>query len=107
MQDNYNKLYVPNYNDNMCVEVLDKDTIRVFENDSSYSYTDYYVNSHYLAKTGLVDSDYIKSCTQLEKSSSFIYRNDISDILFIALLACVFTYLSCYLLFRVFRKHSR
>lgn len=80
------KLYVPNYV-NQCVIVLDKDTIRVFDSIDSpqNSYTDYYVNSHYMSKTGLygyVDLD----CLPTDSISSIpIYRNDIFDIIFVGL----------------------
>lgn len=85
MEDNI--LYVPNYRDNQCAIVLDKDTIRVFDsiNGETNSYTDYYVNSHYMSKKGVVgivdenciDSQYI--------STTPMYRNDIFEIIFIGL----------------------
>lgn len=50
-------IYLPNevYSDN-CAYVYDKDTIRVYEstprNNTTISYTDYFINSQYLTKTG-------------------------------------------------------
>lgn len=86
MFDLVDKLYVPNY-DNQCVIVLDKDTIRVFDSIDrpSNTYTDYYVNSHYMSKQGLygyVDLE----CLPTDSISSIpIYRNDIFDIIFVGL----------------------
>lgn len=41
---------------NQCVYVYDKDTIRVYDsiprNNSTISYTDYFINSNYLTRTG-------------------------------------------------------
>lgn len=81
------KLYVPNYKENQCVVVLDKDTIRVFDsiNGEYNSYTDYYVNSHYMNKrgvVGIVDENCINSN---EISTIPMYRNDIFEIIFISL----------------------
>lgn len=81
------KLYVPNYDSDSCVIVLDKDTIRVFDSISGLtnSYTDYYVNSHYMSKRGVygvVDLD----CISHDSISNIpIYRNDILDIFVVSL----------------------
>ena len=80
------KLYVPDYN-NECVVVLDKDTIRVFDtiNSSSNSYTDYYVNSHYMSKKGVFGYVDLECLDSNSISSVPIYRNDIFDIIFVGL----------------------
>ena len=48
-------LYVPDLSYS-CYSVVDKDTIRAYQtiphNDSYVNYVDYYVNSHYMEKTG-------------------------------------------------------
>lgn len=51
------KIYLPvEINDNMCAYVYDKDTIRVYDEiprvNSTIIYTDYFINSNYLYRTG-------------------------------------------------------
>ena len=62
---------MPKYDQQYCVEIIDKDTIRVFEDDTTSFYTDYYINSHYLEKTGQVDLTYIKNCSTLEFTTNY------------------------------------
>ena len=50
-------IFVPNYENFSCVYVVDKDTIRVL-NPTNDIYTDYYVNSHYMSKNGVLESSY-------------------------------------------------
>lgn len=73
-----------------CVYVYDKDTIRVYDNNrfstGTFSYTDYYVNSHYLARTGSTTfSNYSNNypiCSSISDfTTNFWYRNDLPDIL--------------------------
>lgn len=50
-------IYLPNeVLSSNCAYVYDKDTIRVYEteprNNSTISYTDYFINSYYLTRTG-------------------------------------------------------
>lgn len=51
------KIYLPiEINDNMCAYVYDKDTIRVYEEvprlNATINYTDYFINSNYISRTG-------------------------------------------------------
>lgn len=97
-------IYVPNYRKGQCVEILDKDTIRVFDDEYTNAYIDYYINSHYLSKGGLVDDSYIKSCSNLEFTDIRYYGNDISDILILLVCIIAFTIIPCYILFKVFYR---
>lgn len=92
-------IYVPNLNQNNCVVVLDKDTIRVFDSQPQsnvlVNYTDYFVNSHYLSKSGsIVYSDFLETCESSSNlTSDFYYRNDFDSILvifFIITLLCIY-----------------
>lgn len=85
-----NKIYLPSITNQNCVEVRDKDTIRVWEqrpqqNQQWYNYTDYYINSHYLTKNGSQQfSQYSSIPTCVDHSAisdDYFYRNDITDIL--------------------------
>lgn len=99
-------IYLPIYNSNYCVEIKDKDTIRVFENYETSSYTDYFVNSHYLEKTGQVDLNYKKNCSTLDFTTNYMYRNDFPQICFITLCVILLTILPCYFLWKVFYKRG-
>lgn len=93
-----NYIYVPNIN-YACYVVQDMNTIRAYHttpykpgnyNQSvNIDYTDYYINSHYLEKTGTQSFSYNSTIpTCLNKShitDDYYYRNDIDSILFIFL----------------------
>lgn len=92
-------IYVPNYSDSSCVSVLDKDTIRVyntndFEIATTYDYTDYFVNSHYLSREGSELIEDIPICvSNVNLTDDFYYRNDFDSILvilFIILIICFY-----------------
>lgn len=85
------RVYLPSITNSNCIVILDKDTIRVY-NDlptayNLHSYTDYFINSHYLSKTG---EEYIETVPVCEDHVGFTtevyYRNDLSDILIIFLI---------------------
>lgn len=101
---NNNKYYVPNYEKGNCVEILDKDTIRVFNDEYSDFYTDYYINSNYISKQGQVDLTYEKNCSTLEFTDIRYYGNDFPQILFITSLIIIFSFGLPYLLLKRFRK---
>lgn len=92
------KIYVPSFTSNSCVVVLDKDTIRVYDNQpldfQEVNYTDYYINSHYLSKSGSIvygDSSFIDSCiSNNDLTSDSFYRNDIDSILIIFFILTIF-----------------
>lgn len=84
------KIYLPKeINETECVRVIDKDTIRVYENkpieNEEIKYTDYYINSHYLENAGveIATNDSITCINQENLTTSYYYRNDFNDILLI------------------------
>lgn len=96
-----NNIYLPidNVNDFACYSLYDKDTIRAYRSqpqiDSSSEYVDFYINSHYLQKTGIQTwgqwSNTLPTCF----SKSFItndvyYRNDFDSILIIFSILFIF-----------------
>lgn len=97
-------IYVPNYQKGQCVEILDKDTIRVFDDEFTNSYIDYYINSHYLSRSGQVSLEYEKNCSTLEFTDIRYYGNDIPQILFILSCILIFTIGFPYVLYKRFRK---
>lgn len=96
-------IYIPEYNNSMCIEVIDSNTLRVFNNSYSNDYKDYYINSNYIYKTGNVDVSYIKNCSDLSFTSSTLYRNDIDKIFFISL-CFILLFVPFYMIYKQFRK---
>lgn len=82
------KVYVPSYELGQCVEIIDKDTIRVYDtyDQDVNRYTDYYVNSHYLWKRGIHGIVDVNCLDQQYITTTPIYRNDIMDIFVVGLL---------------------
>lgn len=74
-------IYVPNYNDNQCAVILDKDTIRVYDEipaiNQNVSYTDYFIHSDYISKTGseLISETSYTNC-ESEVTDNYYYRLD-------------------------------
>ena len=96
-----NKIYLPieNISDYKCYSVLDKDTIRAYVQqpkiDSSSQYVDFYINSHYLQKSGTQSWGQWNNTLPVCLSSSSItndvyYRNDFDSILIIFLVLFIF-----------------
>lgn len=89
-------IYLPvEITNNMCAYVYDRDTIRVYEsrpqNNRTIAYTDYFINSHYISRTGTTTFNNYSTlnydCLPAENfSKSVSYRNDLPDILIIALI---------------------
>lgn len=86
-------IYVPDL-DYQCYVVQDMNTIRAYKvkpynppyNQSvQLSYTDFYINSHYISKNGSQNFNYnstLPTCIESSNiTNNFYYRNDISDIL--------------------------
>lgn len=96
-----NKIYLPieNISDYKCYSVYDKDTIRAYvqqpQLDSSSQYVDFYINSHYLQKTGTQSwgnwNSSLPTCLELNTFTSEVYyRNDFDSILIIFLILFIF-----------------
>lgn len=109
-------IYLPiaNVSDFACYSIYDKDTIRAYytkpQIDSSSEYVDFFVNSHYLQKSGIQSwttwSSTLPTCLSNNSiTTDFYYRNDFSDILLIFIIfAVVGIYLPFHLFSRIFRK---
>lgn len=109
------KIYLPiSLTNNNCVVVRDKDTIRVYDerpqqNNQYYSYTDYYINSHYLTNTGASQYGQYSTLPNCRNHSEFtnevFYRNDYGDICIIFTIMCLFIFLIPTKIFmRLFRR---
>lgn len=109
-------IYLPinNVNDFACYSILDKDTVRAYYTkpalDSSSNYVDFYINSHYLQKTGTQSwgqwNSSLPTCLSSDLiTTDYYYRNDFPDILLIFIIfAIVGIYLPFKLISRIFRK---
>lgn len=108
-------IYLPidNVSDFACYSVYDKDTIRAYytqpQIDSSSEYVDFFVNSHYLQKTGTQSwgqwSSTLPTCiTSNSITTDYYYRNDFADILLIFI---IFAIVGIYLPFKIFSKIFR
>lgn len=109
-------IYLPinNLNDFACYSIYDKDTLRAYYTkpafDSSSNYVDFYINSHYLQKTGTQSwgqwNTSLPTCLSSNSiTTDYYYRNDFPDILLIFIIfAIVGIYLPFKLISRIFRK---
>lgn len=109
-------IYLPidNVNDFACYSIYDKDTIRAYytqpQLESSSNYVDFYINSHYLQKTGIQSwgqwNTSLPTCLSADSiTTDYYYRNDFPDILLIFIIfAIVGIYLPFKLISRIFRK---
>lgn len=88
-------IYLPNpvYSNN-CAYVYDKDTIRVYDsvprNNSTISYTDYFINSQYLTRTGQTTFNQystLPTCLDyLDFTTNVGYSNDFYKILIMSII---------------------
>ena len=109
-------IYLPidNVNDFACYSIYDKDTVRAYYTkpslDSSSNYVDFYINSHYLQRTGSQSwgqwNTSLPTCLPADSiTTDYYYRNDFPDILLIFIIfAIVGIYLPFKLISRIFRK---
>lgn len=109
-------IYLPieNVNDFACYSIYDKDTVRAYYTkpalDSSSEYVDFYINSHYLQRTGTQSwgqwNNSLPTCLSADSIiTDYYYRNDFPDILLIFIIfAIVGIYLPFKLISRIFRK---
>ena len=107
-------IFVPSL-DYKCYTVIDKDTIRAYEEipsqNSNISYRDFYVNSHYLYKDGNQQfNPYTSIPTCIEKArltDNVYYRNDIDSILIIFIIFTIFAFYIPLKIFSRFAKRGR
>ena len=109
-------VYLPidNVNDFACYSVLDKDTIRAYSSrpqiNTSSNYVDFYINSHYLEKEGTQTWGshvaYLPECISSDAiTTDFYYRNDMSQILIMFIILCIFIfYIPIKVFLRLFRR---
>lgn len=94
-------IYIPSYTNSKCAYVYNSDTIRVYDStptlNSTINYTEYFVNSSYLSRTGSTTFNQYSSLPVCLSSSDIttnvFYRNDIDKILvitFILLIICFY-----------------
>lgn len=91
------KVYLPTFTNENCIQVLDKDTIRVYSRTPVYddynTYIDYYVNSHYLSKEGALFYDSSIEPIVCESHSNYtsdtFYRFDFDGIMIIFIIMFV------------------
>lgn len=94
-------IYLPieNINDFACYSVIDKDTIRAYRTqpkiDSSSEYVDFFINSHYLEKTGIQNwgqwTSSLPTCINKNSfTNNYYYRNDFASSLFIFTIFAIF-----------------
>lgn len=97
---------------NNCVVVQSEDIIRVYdeipENNKTVSYTDYYINSHYIFRQGTMTYNNYSSLPVCLDNAFFTtkehYRNDYVGSLIIFL---IFAFCGLYLPFKLFMKMFR
>ena len=106
-------IYLPNDSTyNKCYVVQNEDVIRGYnkipQNNTSYSYRDYYINSDYIYKDGEGNwSQYTTLPICLDNNiitNDFYYRTDFSDILIIFTIFCIFIF---YIPFKIFMRLFR
>ena len=115
--ENMNNIYLPvdNVTDFKCYEIRDKDTIRAYYNkpaiNSSSDYIDFYINSHYLEKTGNVSwgqwSQNLPTCiNESNITNDIVYRFDYTEsIALFSLLVLIMFWIPLKLtFFRLFRR---
>lgn len=95
------KIYLPiTITSEKCPTLYDKDTIRVYDDQPSlignHSYTEYFINSHYISRTGSSNFNLITdvpTCMDYQDfTTAFYYRNDFDSILLIFFLMLFIVY---------------
>lgn len=108
------KIYLPNDDlYNKCYVVQNEDVIRAYDvnpqNNISYNYRDYYINSNYIYKDGAGQwNQYTTLPVCLNNdviTDNYYYRNDFDSILIIFLILFIFIfYIPINLIFRFVRR---
>lgn len=109
------KIYVPNFDNNTCVSIdyINSGYLRAYQvkpyANSTIAYTDYFVNSHYLDRTGYQtfgNYNTAISCISTDRLTNQVeYRNDFNEILLtFVLLALIVVFIPTKIVFRFFRR---
>lgn len=98
-------IYLPiKLEDSDIVFIKDKDTIRVIKSNNTY--TDYYINSHYISKNGVL-TDTIETTVSLDHdifTTDFYYRNDLDSILICFSILSFFFFVIPFMLLKRFAR---
>lgn len=108
-------IYVPDYDTTNCAYIYNNNVIRVYDSvpmqGRTIDYTDYYFNSHYMHTSGTTTfSNYSTLPTCIlddDITTSFYYRNDISDILIVFTIIIAFCWFFISLLVKKLLKGRR
>lgn len=95
------KIYVPEFNNGNCLVIQSEGVVRVYESrptqNSSVNYVDYYVNSHYMSRSGNQQFSQYTSLPSCYDNSlvttNYYYRFDLAQILiafFVLVFFCFF-----------------
>lgn len=104
-------VYVPEFTPNSCCYMNDSQTMRCYDRkpvlNSTIGYIDYFVNSHYLSRTGVTNFGNYTSisydCLDTSKlTTDFYYRNDFGDILLVFFIMVFFVFFIVSKCIRVF-----
>lgn len=105
------KIYIPVDKTSIsCVSVSDHDTLRVYDNipefNSSSTYTDYFLDSHYLSKVGTETfTNTIPVCVSNDLiTNDFFYRQDIDSILIVFSILLLFIFGIPYKMLTIFLR---
>lgn len=110
------KIYVPvdDLTDYSCYVVYDSNTIRAYENNPTLgdnNYTDFFVNSHYMEKTGIQNiatTIELPQCENIDNiTNDYYYRNDIAHILIFVSFVLFFIFLAIRIFSRLFGKYMK
>ena len=107
------KIYFPvdNINDYSCYIIYDSNTLRAYNNSpiiGNNSYTDFYVNSHYLTKNGvqvIESTQELPLCISSDNiTNDYWYRLDLAHILVIVLFILLFIFITFKIFARLFGR---
>lgn len=96
-------------NNNKCYEFIDTTILRIYDDttlNTTITYIDYNTSNHYTSKTGQTILTAQPVCISHDDlTDDFYYRNDLSHILVIFLILCIFIFYIPYKIFiRFYRK---
>lgn len=87
------KVYLPTELYDKPCKVVNNDYIRVYTNSNYTAWTDVYFKSDYLLKSGITNYSQNVTCDNLNTyTDNVFYRYDLSNILIIFLVLCIFCF---------------
>ena len=95
-------------NNNKCYEFQDTNILRIYDTinlNQNNNFTDYNTSNHYMSKQGSEFLEIEPTCLNHDLfSHDFYYRNDLSHILIIFIIMCIFIF---YIPFKVIQRFYR